>query len=63
MFQKLRSLKNDHPTLVQQLYTNDGKIWVKVQASERKELITNPYNLKLFLEKYPILKDTYNGYQ
>ena len=62
IFQKLRSLKHDHPTLVQQLYTTDGKIWIKVQASERKALITNPHNLRAFLEKYPVLKDSYETY-
>ena len=62
MFQKLRTLKHDHPRLVEQLYTVDGKIWIKVQASERRTLITNPHNLHTFLEKYPVLKDSYESY-
>ena len=62
LFYKLRQLRKKHPGLFKQLYTQDGKIMVKLTATEsRKYMITSEIHLQNFLEVSPILKDTYNA--
>ena len=59
IFHKLRLVRKQHPTLIENLYTNEGKIMIKTLTNERIETITNPINLKLFLEKHPAFKESF----
>ena len=61
IFHKLRKVKKEHPTLIEDLQTNDGKIMMKVLTNERRDLITNPANLNTFLQKHPAFKETYES--
>ena len=36
IFHRLRKVKKQHPTLIEDLHTNDGKIFVKVLTNEKK---------------------------
>ena len=60
LFYKLRQLRKKHPNLFKHLYTQDGKITVKLSATnDRKYIITTEAHFMEFLEVSPILKDTY----
>ena len=60
LFYKLRQLRKRHPDLFKQLYTQDGKIMVKLKATEnRKYMITCEDHLQKFLDVSPVLKDAY----
>ena len=61
IFHKLRMVRKDHPTLIENLYTIDGKIMIKTLTNERIETITNPINLEVFLGKYPAFKESYEN--
>ena len=61
LFYKLRQLRKKHPSLFKQLYTQDGKITIKLSATnDRKFIITSEQHLLKFLEVSPVLKDTYD---
>ena len=61
MFYQMRQLRKKHRDAFKQLYTQDGKIIVKLAATEdRKYGITNKDELLKFLEVSPVLADTYN---
>ena len=44
-----------------QLYTNDGKIMIKLKNSEQKIMINNPIDLQQFLDKYPEIKTVHSS--
>ena len=63
IFTKLRFVRKNHKTetnseLFPQLYTNDGKIMIKLQ-NKQKYMVTNPLNLEVFLNEYPDIKNRY----
>ena len=63
LFYKARQLKKKHANLIKTLYTQDGKIVVKLTATnDRKYTISNEKEMLDFLEVSPILKDTYNTF-
>ena len=58
---KLRQLKKSHTSLFKALHTQDGKIIVKLTATDdRKYVITTETHLVEFLKISPILEDSYN---
>ena len=60
LFYKVRQLRKSHSSLFKQLYTQDGKIVIKLNATEnRKYFITNEKELQDFLATSPILQDSY----
>ena len=60
LFYKVRQLRKKHPTLFKQLYTQDGRITIKLTATnDRKYFITNENELLKFLEVSPLLQDAY----
>ena len=61
IFYKLRLVKKQHPTLIENLYTIDGNIKIKTLTSEQTETITNPLNLDRFLLKHPVFKECYDN--
>ena len=56
----LLGIRKAHRAKFQQLYTKEGTIIVKLHNSTVKHNITNEKTLLSFLEKYPIMMDTYN---
>ena len=44
-----------------QLYTNDGKIMMKLKEKDEKFMITNPVNLESFLDKFPHIKAVHSS--
>ena len=67
IFTKLRFVRKNYKIetnneLFPQLYTNDGKIMVKLQ-NKQKYMITNPHNLDAFLREFPNIKAMYESIQ
>ena len=61
LFYKLRQIRKKHTDLFKQLYTQDGKIFIKLTATnDKKYSITTEQHLLKFLENFPILQDTYS---
>ena len=65
IYTKLRFVRKNYKIernseLFPQLYTNDGKIMVKLQ-NKQKYMITNPLNLDVFLQEYPDIKAMYES--
>lgn len=52
----IRKIKAQHKHILQQCYTSDGKIIVKLRNSPTKYIITSEQNLAAFLDKHPIFK-------
>ena len=44
-----------------QLYTNDGKIMMKLKEKDEKFVITNPVNLESFLDKFSHIKAVHSS--
>ena len=62
IFYQIRQLRKKHTSLFKTIYTQDGKIIVKLTATEdRKYTICNQKQLSDFLDVSPLLKDTYNS--
>ena len=57
LFKKVWDIRKRHRDLFQQCYTQDGKIYVKLRASNHKHVITTDSDLVDFLDKYPVFKD------
>ena len=53
---KIWEIRKHHKERFQQCYTHDGKIYVKLKASNQKQVITSDATLADFLEKYPVLR-------
>ena len=49
------------PLHFSQLYTNDGKIMIKLKEKDDKFMITNPVNLESFLDKFPQIKSVHSS--
>ena len=65
IFTKLRFVRKQYKAetkseIFTQLYTNDGKIMVKLQ-NKQKYTVTNPHNLDVFLKEYPDIKARYEN--
>ena len=61
LFYQMRQIRKNHKTDFKQLYTQDGKITVKLNATnDRKHVITNKTELEEFLKVSPAIQDTYN---
>ena len=50
------NIRKEHKEQFKQCYTRDGKIYVKLQCSELKHIITNDKSLQIFLDKFPALR-------
>ena len=59
LLSKIELIRKDHKQKFQQCYTQDGRIIVKFRNSTIKHTITNEKHMMDFLEKYPLMLDTY----
>ena len=59
IFKQVLNIRKEHRDKFQQCYTKDGKITIKLKNSTTKHVIVNQKNLNQFLEKYPLMKETY----
>lgn len=59
LFKQILYIKKEHRDKFQQCYTKDGKITIKLKNSTVKHIIVDQRTLNLFLDKYPLMKDTY----
>lgn len=57
IFKTILNARRTHRDLFQQLYTTDGRIYVKLRCSNLKHVITNETTLNTFLDKFPSLSD------
>ena len=58
LFKQIWEIRKANRELFQQCYTKDGKICVKLKCSTQKHIITNDEALRIFLDKFPTLRDT-----
>lgn len=59
LLNKVLTIRKSHKQKFQQCYTQDGKIIVKLRNSTIKHIITDEKQLMTFLEKYPLMMDSY----
>lgn len=59
IFKQVLNIRRVHREKFQQCHTKDGKIIVKLRNSTVKHEITDERTLMAFLDKYPLMKDTY----
>lgn len=58
LFKVIWNIRKNNRDLFQQLYTKDGKIYIKLKCSNQKHIITNETMLDNFLENFPVLRTT-----
>ena len=59
LLNKVLAIRKEHKQKFQQCYTQEGRIVVKLRNSTVKHTITNKKQLMTFLQKYPLMMDTY----
>lgn len=59
VMKKILAIRKQHQQKFQQCYTKDGKIMIKLKNSTVKHTIVDDKTLLNFLEKYPVMKNTY----
>lgn len=59
LLNKVLAIRKEHKPKFQQCYTQDGRIVIKLKNSTHKHTITDEKQLVSFLEKYPLMMDTY----
>lgn len=62
LYKKVLHIRKIHKAKFQQCHTKDGKIIVKLKNSTVKHVIVDENSLLDFLEKYPLMKETYMEY-
>ena len=61
IYSKLLVIRKNNPGLIQQLHTNDGNIFIRIQGAEDKFQFTNEESLFRILENFPILFGAYSS--
>lgn len=59
LYKQILNIRKEHRDKFQQCYTKDGKINIKLKNSTVKYIIVDQRTLIQFLDKYPLMKDTY----
>lgn len=59
LYKKVLHLRKSHKEKFQQCHTKDGKIIIKLKNSTVKHTIVDENSLMSFLDKYPLMKDSY----
>lgn len=59
IFKKVLHIRKEHQDKFQQCHTKDGKIIIKLKNSTLRHTIVDDNSLMTFLDKYPLMKDTY----
>lgn len=59
LLNKVLAIRKEHKHKFQQCHTRDGRIVIKLKNSTHKHTITDEKQLVSFLEKYPLMMDTY----
>lgn len=59
LLNKVLAIRKVHKAKFQQCYTQDGRIVIKLRNSTQKQTITDEKQLVSFLERYPLMMETY----